>query len=157
MKKIILLALLGLFACKADKTNTSNVAQAPVSKAQAPPAISTEKLIELYENCDFIDIIFKDLPFSISQGDKPSIQQTIRNINNVAPPTINAGCPYFAELIFQENGEIVLDGKIFFQEGCTYYLFYEKGVVKYSGSFTQDGINFYNNILAQAEKARTNG
>lgn len=159
MKKILIIGLLGLLACKAEspKNISSSPAQASATAAQVPPAIPAEKLIDLYESCDYIDIIFRDLPFSISQEDKPSIQQTIRNINNVAPTSINTSCTYFAQQIFQEDGEIVLDAKIFFQETCTYYLFYENGVEKYSGSFTPDGIKFYNNILAQAEKARTNG
>jgi hypothetical protein len=158
MKQLLLIAILGFFLACQSENKPANAAQTitATSSTVVPPGIPSAKMIELYENCDFIDFIFKDLPFSISQEDKASIQQTIRHINNVPPPSINPNCQYFAQQIFQENGEIVLDAKIFFQEGCTYYLFYEDGVAKYSGSFTQEGIKFYNSILAQAEEVRSN-
>jgi hypothetical protein len=161
MKQVLLLSILLLLAaCKSDTKPSGNLQQSGTpssTSANIPPGIPNEKMIDLYENVDFIDFIFRDLPFSISQEDKASIQQTIRHINNVPPPAINPNCEYFAQQIFQENGEIVLDAKIFFQEGCTYYLFYENGVAKYSGSFTPEGIQFYNSILAQAEQVRSNG
>ena len=159
MKQLLIFTLLVfIFSCKSEtKTAVVNAPSAESAATNIPPPIPTEKMIELYENCDFIDFIFRDLPFSISQEDKASIQQTIRHINNVPPKSIDPNCPYFAQQIFQENGEIVLDAKIFFQEGCTYYLFYEEGVVKYSGSFTAEGVTFYNSILAQAEKVRSDG
>lgn len=159
MKQLMFLSLLLLvIACKNDGTSPDQTKPVESSTSNiVPPGIPNAKMIELYENVDFIDFIFRDLPFSISQEDKASIQQTIRHINNVPPLAINPDCQYFAQQIFQENGEIVLDAKIFFQEGCTYYLFYEDGVAKYSGSFTNEGIQFFNKILAQAELERSNG
>ncbi|GLR19232.1 hypothetical protein [Portibacter lacus] len=161
MKKFIaLLLFVSFLACKENKTQVvaeNAPSQPATTTANIPPAIPSDILINLYENCDFIDFIFPNLPFSISQEDKASIQQTLRHINNVQPTEFDPQCPYFAQQIFQENGEIVLDAKIFFQKGCTYYLFYEDGVVKYSGSFTNEGILFYNNILQEAEKIRANG
>ncbi len=157
-----LIVLLVFFSCKGEKggeqaVENQNVEKAVVANSQIPPAIPSEILIDMYENCDYIDFIFPNLPFSISQEEKASIQQTLRHINNVQPSNFNPSCPYFAQQIFQENGEIVLDAKIFFQEGCTYYLFYEDGLAKYSASFTTEGVAFYNNILAEAEKIRANG
>lgn len=151
-----------ILACKSESTSdsptsTSTSLEQTSSKVEVPPAIPTELLIELYENVDYIDFIFPNMPFSISQEDKASIQQTMRHINNVQPASIDPNCPYLAQQIFQENGEIVLDAKIFFQQGCVYYLFYDGAKPIYSASFTNEGIEFYNSILAQAQQARSNG
>lgn len=158
---IILLALVLFFvSCKNDgkkegevKTNTA----VTTNNIQVPPAIPTERLIYLFENTNYLDFIFADLPFSMSQEDKSSIQQTIRYINPVAPASINPQCASFADLIFQVEGEIVSEAKIFFQPECTYYLIYENGELKYSASFTDEGIKFFNNLLQQAEQVRSNG
>ena len=55
------------------------------------------------------------------------------------------------------EGEIILDSKIFFQEGCVYYLFYEDGKAVYSASFSDAGIKFYNNLIQQAQQVNSNG
>lgn len=157
MNKILLLSIvIFLFSCKSNETkNQATVATAGV--AEVPPLIPSDVLINLFENCTYIDFIFATLPFSISQGDKPSIQQTIANIAHVQPATIDLTCPYFAEQIFQIDGEIVLDAKIFFQQNCVYYLFYKDAELLYSASFNDAGIRFYNNIIAQAKQTSNNG
>ncbi len=159
MKPFFFLTLLMLaLSCKND-SNTTTI-QAPTkatSNVDVPPPVPTEKLIELYESCDYIDFIFANLPFSISQEEKASIQQTIRHIDQNPPTAIDPNCPYFAQQIFQVDGEIFMDAKIFFQDGCTYYLFYEDGKAIYSASFTNEGIKFYNNIIAQAKQTSNNG
>ncbi|WP_235296732.1 hypothetical protein [Portibacter marinus] len=161
MRFVINLLLIGcLLACNNSGERSSSLEGASASASDQsksanvtpPPAIPTEILLDVYENCDYIDFIFPNLPFSISQEDKSSIQQTMRHINNVQPSNYNPDCPYFAQQIFQENGEIVLDAKIFFEPTCTYYLFYENGLPVYSASFTNEGIEFYRKILAQAQQ-----
>ncbi len=162
MNKIIitLTAFLLIFmSCKngEQKNETNNTATSvTTSMTPVPPAIPTERLIYLFENTNYLDFIFSDLPFSMSQEDKSSIQQTIRYINPVAPVSINTQCSSFADLIFQVEGEIVSEAKIFFQPECTYYLIYEGGELKYSASFTEEGIKFFNNLLQQAEQVRSN-
>ena len=153
MRFLILLSIL-IISCKGNK-DVNN--ESYNSQNLILPAIPTSILVDVFERCDYIDFIFANLPFSISQNDQASIKQTIRNIDPKQPEQINVTCPYFAQQIFQANGEIILDAKIFFQEGCTYYLFYEDGVAKYSASFTNDGINFYNNIIQQAQQVGGNG
>jgi hypothetical protein len=152
--KLFILISFILVACNGNVkvSENTNTAQTTI-----PPAIPTSKLVEVFESCDYIDFIFSSLPFSISQSERVSIQQTITYIDPKQPPKIDPSCPYFAQQIFQSDGEIILDAKIFFQEGCTYYLFYEDGVAIYSGSFTNDGIKFYNNIIQQAQQVGGNG
>lgn len=139
-----------------DNTSSNNESIAVSNEIEVPPVIPKEILINLFENCNYIDFIFATLPFSISQDQKSSIQQTISHIDQKRPLKIDNSCPYFAQQIFQVDGKIVLDAKIFFQENCTYYLFYENGELKYSAGFTQAGITFYNNIIAQAKEVSNN-
>ena len=142
-------------ACKSSNEDTS--VEKEETTIQLPPAIAPAKLVQIFENCDHIDFIFTNLPFSISQDDKSSIQQTVRQIEPRKPEGIDFSCNYMAEQIFMSEGEIILDAKIFFEGKCTYYLFYEDGKPKYSASMTQAGITFYNNILAQAKATNANG
>ena len=151
----VLFFLLSVLSCKQESANKAIPNTA--SNVEVPPVIPTELLINIYENCSNIDFIFATLPFSISQEDKPSIQNTIRFIHQAQPAQIDNSCPYFAQQIFQIDGEIVLDAKIFFQQNCTYYLFYEEGQLKYSASFNEAGINFYNNLISQAKNSSNNG
>ena len=157
MNKLLLLSIVVfLFSCKSETAKNQAPAATP-TVAEVPPLIPSDVLINLFENCTYIDFIFATLPFSISQDDKPSIQQTIANIAHVQPATIDPTCPYFAEQIFQIDGEIVLDAKIFFQQNCTYYLFYKDAELLYSASFNDAGIKFYNNIIKQANQTSNNG
>lgn len=158
MKFIYLSSFIILLASCGNKTNeTAATQELPTATANTLPPIPTDMLINLFENCSAIDFIFSSLPFSISQDDKPSIQRTISHINQNPPQSIDNSCPYFAQQIFQIDGEIVLDAKIFFLPKCTYYLFYEEGVAKYSASFTNEGVNFYNSLIEQAKQTSNNG
>lgn len=140
-----------------DKTTKDVATQVTTVVDNLLPGIPSEVLINLYENCNYIDFIFSSLPFSISQEDKSSIQQTLKHINQNPPAKIDRSCTYFAQQIFQIDGEIVMDAKIFFLPQCTYYIFYENGEEKYSASFTAEGIQFYNSIIAQAKETSNNG
>lgn len=157
MIKICICILLISLTLPSCKSGTEKAKSAPTASANIPPAIPSDVLINVYENCDFIDFIFSSLPFSISQENKASIQQTLTYIVPSQPQEIKEDCPYFAQQIFQINGEIVLDAKLFFQQGCVYYLFYENGKAVYSASLNENGIKFYNNVIEQAQNTSGNG
>lgn len=160
MKKLsiyFLFVSLLVLSCKNTDTKSTSDQVAVQNQGIIPPAIPAADLIYLFENCTFIDFIFANLPFSMSQEDKASIQQTIRHIVPVAPTQINPECQHLVELLFQVEGEIINEVKIFFQPECTYYLFYKNGVAVYSASFNEQGINFFNNILQQVGQTRGNG
>ena len=138
-----------LFSCQAkQKEVESPVKEEKVANAKPEPIIvslPTSVFEELYTEADYMDVIFQELPYSISQENNSSIRQILRHVDNKAPASINNNCPLLAQQVFQRQGKIIAEADIFCDQGCYYYVFKFKGQVYYN-AMTQAGIEFYENL-----------
>ena len=151
---IVLTASLVFIQCQTkDKNNASTVADAAVqeTKNNLPP-LPQEEYSKLIEQCDFIDYIFIDLPFSLSQNEKESIQQNIQFIDRAGVESIPSGCKPIARKFFKIKGNIVLEADVFMDQNCKHFVFYKDNKAVYVNKMAQSGINFYNNLIDQAAK-----
>lgn len=119
-----------------------------VRRGNPYPALPAEFVKNLFDNCSFIDYVFADLPVSISQEEKSSIQQMISYFKNEAPLMLNPNCKPTGRSFYQINGEIVLEADFYFSMGCTYYVFFIDNKPMYSGIMSTQGITFFNKMLS---------
>lgn len=148
-----MLLVLTMLACKSETKNTTTAQQEPGAQAQIHPMLPAELQNKLYNQVDFLDFIFHNFPFSMSQKEKPSIQLNISYIDKKPVLEIPAGCKPVARQFYQIEGEIILEADVYFGEGCSFYVFFENGQAKYANQMSPDGIGFFNNVISQAINA----
>ncbi len=160
---LILVLLFCLSSCQEKPTTAADSPQnSDVSKEQANnlvlPSIPVEIMQDLWDNCEFVDYIFYELPFSMSQSEKPSIHANLGYIDKRPVPTgIPTDCKPIAREFFQINGEIVLEAEVYFSKTCQFYVFMDGKSPKYANAMSPNGIKFYNQMINQALEMRKNG
>lgn len=125
--------------------NTKAEAKTPASTSLPLPALTTEKALYLWENCDYIDYVFYELPFSMSIDDQPNIQSTIRHISASPVPQLKSACKSIGRIFYQVKGENALSAEFYFsmKEGCFYLVFMEDNKPAYANLLTQDAVAYY--------------
>ncbi len=157
MKNLLYFLFITLFfACSNAEPKTPEEAQVatPAPAVAATPAqvlypsIPFEDLKYLYDNCDFIDYVYYDLPISMSLSEKPSIQNTFVQVSQ-QPASVHPSCGKsgIARITYQIKGDIVAESEMFFTDNCKYFVFYEDGKPKYSNLITPQGIEYLENLF----------
>ncbi len=133
---------------KENKIDISNPEKNHIVKAKPLnyPSITIEILNKLYEECTYMDYIFNELDFSISQDNPNSIRASIKFISTSVPSEIPEGCTSMGRKFFHIDGEIVLEAEVYYSPQCAFYVFYENGKAIYANTMTKEGLNFYGNV-----------
>lgn len=132
----------------ATKTNETILDAPPLDY----PSIPLEIIQKLYDKSDYMDYIFNNLNFSLSQTAKNSIRSSVAFISTDVPSSIPDGCKSIGRKFFHINGEIVLEAELYFSSNCAFYIFYVDNKPTYANVLTKAGINFYNNIINQGKQ-----
>lgn len=113
------------------------------------PSIEVSVLENLWENCTFVDYVYYQLPISASLDNQNAIRSAISHIAENPAGKI-AGCKPLGRVFYQTDGEVALQGDIFFTKGCTYFLWADtKGKYYAANMMTDTGFKFFaNNIKA---------
>jgi hypothetical protein len=148
--------IVGTFACQnADTKNEGSEKSNQTTKASSaeqlsqPGSIPVELMKSLWEECDYIDIIFYNSPVSVSQGDQAGIRNTLQFITT-KPVPLNPDCAPMGRISFIVKGNIQTEADIYLSQGCSYFVFIEEGKIKYANEMTPQGINF----ISQVTKAQ---
>lgn len=157
---LLIVTTTSLLACS-DKAkssaadNAESAAASPAASAAAVsntanslPPMSKERLQYLWDNCDYIDFVFFDLDFSMSQEEKSAIQGTLTGIAANAP-TLNPSCKPIGRVFFQVAGKNVEEADLVMGQGCIYYIFQENGKPAYANLLTERGFKFYQDVFTQ--------
>ncbi len=156
LRSVIFLAITTLlFACK-PKSNESQTStaqktiSAPVKVFQSASGIPQEEVENIVNNCSHIDVIFNDMPISMSMNDRDAI---LNDLSYVSPEPIseipnNCAKP-IGRKVFNGNGEIMLEADIYFSQECVFFAFIKDEKLLFGNKMNQKGINFYNNIIKQ--------
>ena len=169
MRLIALLLVVFLGACNNDKTDKTPATDAPTVSTPAPsatpaaktevlyPAYPEEKLKFLFDNSDYVDYVFYELPISMSLNEQASIQYSVSHVS-LEPAPINANCKSLGRIFFQQTGENIAEAEIVFNgpENCSYFIFYENGQKKYANAMTEAGIKYLQQNLMNAIKSMQN-
>ncbi len=160
-KILIVSFLVYFFSCSDRKSNpTTENTNSPVT-AVIPdiPGINNEIYTKLLDSCTYIDYIFHNLPFSLSQSDDSDINQNIMFIDiNKPVGKLDPTCKPIARKFFLIKGKSAYDVDVYLSEKCNYYVFVDKaGKPLYANQMTESGRNFYNNIIKQVTGATSTG
>lgn len=139
-----------------QKTTAKAVPTQPAKSAKTYPGIDGEILSYLYANSTYMDYIFHDLPFSMSQSEKASIQSSLANVSSEIQGSIPAGCKPIARQMFHVGGEIVREFDVYYSDGCAFFALVEKEKPIAINKMTEAGQNFYKSMIAQAMQTRQN-
>ncbi|HEB61832.1 MAG TPA: hypothetical protein ENI82_01655 [Bacteroidetes bacterium] len=126
----------------ATNTPTQNIAMLPkLPKAEAD---------NLWNNCTYVDLVFYNLPFSMSIDNQPGIRSNLIMIAN-KQISQNPACKSIGRVIYQIDGAIVLEADMFYGEGCNYFVFYKDKKAVYANSMTAEGIQYFTNVMTQVK------
>ena len=161
MRLLFLLVTVFLFGSLGCKNPETKEVKAEVKKVASPAGqferLPKEIMLTLFNNVEMLDYIFHDLPFSMSQDEKESIQTNVSYIGQKAQPNIPPGCKPMARQFYQINGEIEYEADIYFSESCYFYVFYVNGKATYANVMSEAGRNFFNTMISKALNARKQG
>lgn len=157
MKYIIIILIFSLYSCKEQESikTTATIKTNQVEQESIPkdgviidyPSVPEELMKNLYENCEYMDYIFNDLNFSISQDNRNSIRASIGFVSTERQTIIPSGCKAIGRKFFHVNGEIIAEADVYYSDNCTFYIFFENSKPVYANKMTQAGLNFYGNII----------
>lgn len=164
MRFLPLLLLVFLWSCDSESTTkktttetvpSTNPAPAPTAKTEALyPAYPVEKLKYLFDNCDYVDYVFYELPMSMSLNEQGSIQYSVSHVST-DPAQINANCKSIGRIFYQLKGENIAEAEIVFNapEKCSYFIFYDNGKKAYANQMTEGGIKYLQQNIMNAVKS----
>lgn len=117
------------------------------------PSIDLAVLENLWENCDFVDYVYYELPISASLDNDGAIKSSIRHIAE-QPAAKTNGCKAIGRVFYQIEGENILQGDIYFTRGCTYFLWLDSQGKYFAGNMMMDSaLKFFaSNIQAAMGK-----
>ena len=166
MRFLPFLLIAFLWSCGGEKTPTATTSETPTATT-APaaatatevlyPAYPQEKLQYLFDNCDYVDYVFYELPMSMSLNEQGSIQYAISHVS-ITPAKINPNCKSLGRTFYQLKGENIAEAEIVFNgpENCSYFVFYENGKKAYANEMTEAGIKYLQQNIMNAVKSMQN-
>ena len=136
-----------------EETQTEAPTAAAPTTTEAPtspyPSITQEKMMYLYDNCDYIDFVFYTTNFSMSQNTQAAVRTTLGTVSTT-PAKVLSSCQPIGRVFFQVDGQNAAEADLFFGGACMYYLFLENGTYTYGNQLTEGGFGFYQKIFQQA-------
>ena len=118
-----------------------------VRQSNPYPLLPMEMFEKLMAECTYIDYIFSDLPVSISQDQKGSIEQMISFFVRQAPSFLHPTCKPLGRSFYQIDGDIYIEADFYYAPGCTYYIFYQDNKPVYSAKMSQSGMEFFAKMM----------
>jgi hypothetical protein len=140
-----------IVSCKNKEEKKPEQPQQQVKEINLPP-VTNDMINKMLMEVDYIDYIFHNLPISVSQDEKESINSNIVFIKNEAVTSIPLTCKPIGRKFFNIKGETYLSADIYFGDGCAVYVFLDGEKPVYANKMTEQGIIFYNNIIATGKK-----
>ncbi len=115
------------------------------------PPLSNEELTQLYSITDKVDMIFYDLPMSVSQDDASSAKKTALYVSPT-PAIMSGQCKPLGRLSWISKGVIVKEADIYSDVGCSYFIFIKDNKPVASNAMSESGIEFFKQIIKQVQQ-----
>ena len=119
----IVCGLLTMSSCKTD--TPASLPSTQDSKKTGLPALPAEMINKMLAEVDYIDYIWHDLPFSLSQEEKEGINTNISFISNEGVSELSPACKAIGRKFYNIKGETIATADVYFSPGCYYYVFLE--------------------------------
>jgi len=123
-------------------------------KVSTLPSVTFEEMNALYEGCDFIDIIFYNVEFSMSVNNKSNIQKMVGFVSTDVAQ-VNPVCKAMGRLFFQKNGELMMEADMYYDDQCQYFVFQKNGKNAYANYITTEGQAYFAKIFSQVKVEKT--
>ncbi|MEM6395979.1 MAG: hypothetical protein AAF741_06500 [Bacteroidota bacterium] len=134
-----------------NPANIANGVEQPTQQSSSPyPSIPMDRLEYLWNNSNYMDVVFYQLPVSLNQSSQDQVRSTLMGVGQEVP-YIDPTCQSVGRIFFQVAGENKETAEIYFQDGCTFYLWLDDGKPAFANLMTEAGVNFYNNIIQQVQ------
>lgn len=158
LKKIyFILFVFTIFAACNSTDNSGNEQTTPPPTVAAPtqsipilPKLPKADADFLWNNCTYVDLVFYNLPFSMSIDNQAGIRSNLIMIAN-KQISQNPACKSIGRVIYQIDGKIILEADMFYGDGCNYFVFYKDKKAVYANSMTAEGIQYFTNIMTQVK------
>ncbi len=152
IRSVILLAIsILIISCGGDAKKTANMAAATPMKFETDlPALPQADMQRMFAQATYIDYIFYELPFSISQDNQPSIHANLKLISSLPLTNLPQGCKPIGREFFHIGGEIAYEADLYYTDGCLGYVFLKDQKPIYASKLTEEGMKFYANIIRQS-------
>ena len=150
MRYRIIILILIIASCKSETKAPVPQATGPVNESGLEP-LPVDEIIFLFNEATYVDYIFHDLPFSLSQSDVKAVQANVGMISSGTPYNFKNNCKSMGREFFHVNGEIVWEAELYFdpENKCSAYIFYKNKKPVYANAISDAGIKFYTNLLNQ--------
>jgi len=136
------------------KVGTNAAPQQAQATGPQIPSIPKDIMVKLYQECDYTDYIFFDLPFSMSQDEPGSIRANLNYISVQPLGQIPTGCKAMGRQFFHINGEIVHEANVYYDDNCKFYVFVDGETPLYANMMSDQGITFFDSMIQQAMDAQ---
>jgi len=142
-------------AATTGKTDQSAAAPAAGPSKNSTPleSIPQATVMKMWDECTYIDYIFHNLPFSMSQDQQESIRTNLSYISTEPQAFIPAQCKPMGRQFFHVNGEIVMEADVYLSVPCKFYVFVENEKPVFANKMTPAGEQFFSNMFSQARPA----
>ncbi len=153
MRITLLLLLLIVLAgsCTSKKNDSTPAVTSAVDTLSFQPKLpflTSEEVNKIYSLSEKVDMIFYNLPISVSQDDVASVKNTALYVVPAAPK-VTRSCAALGRLAFLTNGKIFREADIYVGEGCNYLVFMENNQPVAANAMATEGIQFFNKITSQ--------
>lgn len=153
---LALVAILCLFACKDPKSSQKTTTDQsslpkPVIVGELLPPAPESFIFEMYEKVDYIDYLFRNTNFSVSQGEKEAVQSIISTLSPSSPKAYNPSCKSPIRMTYLSQGEIFVETEMYMTEGCLFVEYYIDNVKTYHNNYSEEGFNFLIGLINQAK------
>ncbi len=148
-----------LLGCKGKSSSTTNstassppaaTTPTPAAAAHPLPSITLEEMQKLYNECDYIDFIYYNMDFSMSVNTPTNVQRVVTFVDKTQP-SANATCPAMGRIIYQKDGETLLEADMHYSQDCQHFIFYKDNKKVYANNMTQQGIAYFQQMFSQVK------
>lgn len=140
---LCLSAVLWISACKqpAQQTETATASK------QTLPAPTNEYMVNLFDNCDYIDIIFHNFNFSMSVSDRANAQGNVAYMS--LNPVEDIACtPSIGRAYYSGGGAELCIADIHYSEACAYYVLLKNNRPHSACQMSEKGIAFMKQVIS---------
>ncbi len=116
------------------------------------PSITLEEMQILYDQADYIDLIFYNMDFSMSVNTKNNVQRVVSFVDK-SQPNPNFTCPTMGRIIFQKDGEILIEADMHMDKECDHFVFFKNGKKAFVNNISDQGKAYFNQIFSKVKVA----
>ncbi len=148
----IVFSVVLISSCNNQSSDNNNSGQATQPAPQQLTALDYPTLPDdlvqtIGTRGDHIDVLFYNMPISISRDGNADVQQMLSHIGAQSPGQV-APCNPIGRIFFQGQGETIAEADLYLGENCNYYLFMIDNKPAYANALLPQGTSFYENLIA---------